>query len=74
MGSHNAVGRRIVVTVSGAAELLETSTSDNGQVIGAKQIVNLPLNGRNYADLALLVPGVRRSSIATAAVCCSRRT
>ena len=56
------------VTVTGAAELLETSTSDNGQVIGAKQIVNLPLNGRNYADLALLVPGVRRSAIAVAGI------
>lgn len=61
-------GENQTVTVSGAAELLETSTSDNGQVIGAKQIVNLPLNGRNYADLALLVPGVRKSSIAVAGI------
>jgi hypothetical protein len=52
------------VTVTGAAAVLETESSDRGQVIRAEQIVNLPLNGRNYADLALLAPGVRRSSIA----------
>jgi hypothetical protein len=48
----------------GAAPVLESESSDRGQVIGREQIVNLPLNGRNYADLALLSPGVRRSGIA----------
>ena len=52
------------VTVTGAATLLESESSDRGQVIGKEQIVNLPLNGRAYADLALLSPGVRRSAIA----------
>ena len=56
------VGETVVVT--GAARLLETESSDRGQVIGKEQIVNLPLNGRAYADLALLSPGVRRSAIA----------
>ena len=51
------------VTVSAAARLLETDSSDRGQVIGSEQIVNLPLNGRAYADLALLAPGVRKSTI-----------
>ena len=51
------------VEVTGAARLLESESSDRGQVIGREQIVNLPLNGRNYADLALLSPGVRKSSI-----------
>lgn len=50
------------VTVTGAAELLETASSDRGQVIQRQQIVALPLNGRSYANLALLAPGVRESS------------
>ncbi len=49
------------VTVTGAAELLEADSSDRGQVIQSQQIVALPLNGRSYANLALLAPGVRES-------------
>jgi hypothetical protein len=51
------------VEVTGASPLLQTDSSDRGQVIAKEQIVNLPLNGRNYADLALLSPGVRKSAI-----------
>jgi len=49
------------VTVSDAAQLLETDSSERGQVIGTREVENLPLNGRAYADLAALVPGVRRN-------------
>jgi hypothetical protein len=42
------------VTVTGAASLIESESSDRGQVIGSEPVVDLPLNGRNYADLALL--------------------
>jgi hypothetical protein len=51
------------ISVTGAAEALETDSSDRGQVVQRAAIVNLPLNGRAYADLALLTPGVRRSNI-----------
>ncbi len=46
---------------------LETDTSDRGQTVQGTEAVLLPLNGRSYADLAQLVPGVRRSLIATVA-------
>ena len=49
------------VTVSSAPTVLETETSSRGQVVGTREIENLPLNGRSYADLALLAPGVRKS-------------
>jgi hypothetical protein len=53
------------VIVSGAASALETDNSSKGTVVSTQQIVNLPLNGRSYADLALLAPGVRKSGIAS---------
>ncbi len=56
------IGETIEVT---GARMLESESSDRGQVIGREQIVNLPLNGRAYADLALLSPGVRQSSISS---------
>lgn len=51
----------VQVTVTADGVQLETESSARGQVIGKEQIVNLPLNGRNYTDLALLSPGVRKS-------------
>ncbi len=53
-----------MVTVDAAVAQLETDNSSRGTVIGNQQIVDLPLNGRNYADLALLAPGVRKSDLA----------
>lgn len=50
-----------IVTVEAATPLLETDNSSKGQVIAARQIVELPIIGRNYSNLALLAPGVRQS-------------
>ncbi|HBY61028.1 MAG TPA: TonB-dependent receptor [Solibacterales bacterium] len=52
-----------VVNVTAEAPLLESESSSKGQVITQKQIVNLPILGRSYSNLALLVPGVRQSQV-----------
>jgi hypothetical protein len=50
-----------VITITGQGALLETESSSKGQIIGEKQMVNLPILGRTYSSLALLTPGVRQS-------------
>jgi hypothetical protein len=54
------------VEVSGGAAPLDTDSSERGQVIGAQAIVELPLNGRNFSDLALLSVNIHRSVYAYA--------
>src|SRR5262245_37206159 len=46
-----------IVEVTGGAPVLETETTALGAVIENRRIVELPLNGRNYLQLASLVPG-----------------
>jgi hypothetical protein len=50
------------VEVSGAAPLLESSTASIGQVVETQMINDMPLNGRNYLDLAKLSIGVAEPS------------
>lgn len=45
------------ITVSADAALLQTTEASRGQVIENKKIVDLPLNGRDYLQLALLTVG-----------------
>ena len=47
-----------IVEVVGAVPLIDSDTSSIGQVIETKAIEDLPLNGRNFAQLAILGPGV----------------
>src|SRR5579883_1448667 len=51
------------ITVSDAAEVLESDSSSRGEVVIPRETVELPLNGRAYADLTLLVPGVAKSPL-----------
>jgi hypothetical protein len=51
------------VEVTAAATLLETESSSHSQVVATREVENLPLNGRSYADLALLAPGVRKGGL-----------
>ncbi|HEY6945846.1 MAG TPA: TonB-dependent receptor [Candidatus Acidoferrum sp.] len=51
-----AVAQR--VEVSAEIPLLETTASSQGATIVPSQIVDMPINGRNYLDLMQLVPGV----------------
>ncbi|HEU4926545.1 MAG TPA: TonB-dependent receptor [Vicinamibacterales bacterium] len=46
------------VTVTGNTPLVNTSSAELSYLVGADTIDALPLNGRNYTDLALLQPGV----------------
>ena len=46
-----------VVTVEANAEQVDTTTATLSQVIDSDRVVELPLNGRNAADLTTLVPG-----------------
>jgi Carboxypeptidase regulatory-like domain/TonB-dependent Receptor Plug Domain len=46
------------VTVTTGAVAVETRSGNVSSLISQKQVTELPLNGRNYAQLALMVPGV----------------
>lgn len=50
------------VQVEGQAQGVETVNATLGQSVTTQAIVNLPLNGRNVLDLALLQPGVTPTS------------
>ena len=46
------------VTVTGDAQLVETSTNALGRIVTGSELVDLPLNGRNFTQLGLLQTGV----------------
>ena len=56
-----AVEQRVEVTAE--APLVNTTSGALGGLVGAQEMSELPLNGRNFAELALLQPGVQRSRV-----------
>jgi hypothetical protein len=50
------------ITVTGESPLVQTTKSDVGQVINSNLVENMPLSGRRFQDLSLLVPGTRPSN------------
>ena len=55
------------VQVTGQAAQLETESSSIGTVVSEKLVNQLPLNGRNFIQLAVLSPGSPASDIPPAA-------
>ena len=53
------------VTVSAEATVLEAARSQIAGTISQTEVSNLPMNGRNFLDLALLVPGVSPTNVAS---------
>ena len=57
-----AVTQSVEVTAA-AAPLINTENGTQGQVMMGDEITQMPLNGRDFSDLAYLVPGVTQSDI-----------
>ena len=53
------------MTVQGGAPLIQTETTQLGDVIGGRTMTSLPLNGRSYVDLLGLQAGVVPSQLNT---------
>src|SRR5260221_7225266 len=45
------------VAVVGEAPVIESTTTSVGQVINQRTVQEIPLNGRHFVDLCLLIPG-----------------
>jgi hypothetical protein len=51
------------VNVTSVTPLLNAESGELGDVISHEPVVQLPLNGRNFSQLALLVPGVNSGEV-----------
>ena len=61
LDAHLAVGAtQETVDVTAEAPVVETTRSQTSTVVNQKAIAELPINGRNFLDFAVLTPGVVR--------------
>ncbi|MFN7997725.1 MAG: TonB-dependent receptor [Bryobacteraceae bacterium] len=51
------------LTVEATGQLVQSATAELGAVVEEKQVVDLPLNGRNFTQLLSLTPGVAPVSV-----------
>src|ERR1700716_291684 len=58
-------GLDTTVTVSAQAPVLETARSQIAGTVSQAEVRSVPLNGRNFLDLALLIPGVSPTNVAS---------
>ena len=54
----NVAGDPSTVTVDAEAAVIETARTQIAGTVSQSEVQALPLNGRNFLDLALVVPGV----------------
>ncbi len=55
-------GVTIQVNIVSGADIIETVRTQVAETVSPREIENLPLNGRNYLDLAALTPAVTRAN------------
>jgi hypothetical protein len=58
-------GLDTTVRVTGQATVLEAARSQIAGTVSQTEVSNLPMNGRNFLDLALLIPGVSPTNVAS---------
>lgn len=58
-------GAETAVNVSSEAGLVEAGRSQIAGTVPQSEVENLPLNGRNFTDIALLIPGVSPTNTAS---------
>jgi hypothetical protein len=63
MPLHLAIGNTTdTVTVEGGDEQLVTTSAAVSTVVSQQEVANMPLNGRSFQDLMLMVPGVNTAN------------
>lgn len=58
----SVAGTRVQINVSSAPPLLETDTTNLSTQVNQRQVQDLPLNGRNFVQLAQLAAGVNEGT------------
>ena len=63
-----SVSQQVEVSATNATTQLQVENGGLGEVIDAKKIEDLPLNGRNFIQLAQLIPGVNPGTVGSITV------